>query len=65
MTAARWKRLALWWVVVIAILAVFALTMPVGRDRLAAGAIVGLILATVIALYDRPDDGRTSDRPTV
>ena len=65
MTASRWKRFAFWCAGAIAIVAVMTLTLGMRPGRVLVAGVVGLIVASVIGLYDRPADDRTSGKPSV
>ena len=57
MPASKLKRWLVWVIAALAVVAVFAFTMPLSRSRVIAGGVVALALATVIALYERPAPG--------
>jgi hypothetical protein len=65
MNRRSWKRLLQAWVITLAVVALLAWPMHLGRTRLIEGGASALAVATVIGLYERPGDGSTSRHPTV
>ena len=49
----------------VAVIAVFALILPLSRERVVRSGAAVLILASVMALYDRPRTGRAPGTPSV